>query len=113
MKEIEFIINAEKLERLKRILDSHGKTGVTIDFVMGYGHQRGLKQVYTREENPGINLLPKVSVRSVVADETVDPLIDDVVEQLGSASFGDGKIFVRDVANAIRIRTNERGDSAL
>jgi nitrogen regulatory protein P-II 1 len=113
MKEIEFIINAEKLERLKRILDAHGKTGVTIDFVMGYGHQRGMKQVYTRDDNPGINLLPKVSVRSVVSDATIDPLIDDVVEQLGSASFGDGKIFVRDVLTAVRIRTNERGEEAL
>jgi nitrogen regulatory protein PII len=113
MKELEFIVNAERLETLKRILDSHGKTGVTIDFVMGYGHQRGLKQVYTREDNPGINLLPKVSVRTVIADESVDVLIDDVVEQLGSASFGDGKIFVRDIAQAVRIRTNERGNDAL
>jgi nitrogen regulatory protein PII len=113
MKEIEFIINSEKLEMLKRILDSHGKTGVTIDFVMGYGHQRGLKQVYTREDNPGINLLPKVSVRTVIPDDSVDPLIDDAVRQLGSASFGDGKIFVRDVLKAVRIRTGEHGDTAL
>ena len=113
MKEVEFIINAEKLETLKRILDSHGKSGVTIDFVMGYGHQRGLRQVYTREEAPGINLLPKVSVRTVIADAAVGPLIDDTVEQLGSASFGDGKIFVRDVCQAVRIRTNERGEEAL
>jgi nitrogen regulatory protein PII len=113
VKEIEFIINAEKLETLKRILDSHGKTGVTIDFVMGYGHQRGMKQVYTREDSPGINMLPKVSVRTVISDEAVDLLIDDAVDQLGSASFGDGKIFVRDVCRAVRIRTNERDDEAL
>lgn len=113
MKEIEFIINSEKLETLKRILDTHGESGATFDFVMGYGHQRGLRQVYTREDNPGINLLPKVSVRTVVTDDAVEPLVDDAVEQLGSASFGDGKIFVREIVQAIRIRTNERGDEAL
>lgn len=113
MQEVEFIINSEKLEQLKRILDAHGKTGATFSFVMGYGHQRGLHQAYRREEAPGINLLPKVSVRTVVRDELVDPLIDDVVAQLGDDTFGDGKIFVRDVAKAVRIRTNERDDEAL
>ena len=54
-----------------------------------------------------------MSVRTVVRDELVDPLIDDVVAQLGDDTFGDGKIFVRDVAKAVRIRTNERGDEAL
>lgn len=113
MKEVEFIINGEKLEMLKRILDAHSKTGVTVDSVMGYGHQRGMKQVYTRDENPGINLLPKISVRSVISDDLVDDLIDDAVEQLGNASFGDGKIFVRSIERAVRIRTNERDDVAL
>lgn len=113
MREIEFIINSEKLETLKRVLDMHTKTGVTIDFVMGYGHQRGLKQVYTREERPGVNLLPKCSVRTVVPDDLVDPLMDAAIAELGSSSFGDGKIFVRAIEKAARIRTNERGDEAL
>jgi nitrogen regulatory protein PII len=113
MKEIEFIINSDKLETLKRVLTVHGKTGATITFAMGYGHQRGRKQIYTRDDNPGINLLPKISVRTVVSDSQVDALIDDAVEQLAGASFGDGKIFVRNVEQAVRIRTNERGDEAL
>lgn len=113
MKEIEFIINGEKLENLKRILDAHAKTGVIIDSVMGYGHQRGIRQVYTRDEKMGINLLPKISVRSVVSDDLVDDLLDDVVAQLGDANFGDGKIFVRNIERAVRIRTNERDDAAL
>lgn len=113
MQEVEFIINAEKLEKLKGILDAHGKNGVSITFMMGYGHQRGQSQVYRREECPGINMLPKVSVRTVILDESVDPLIDDVVCQLGDESFGDGKIFVRDIAKAVRIRTNDRNEAAL
>jgi nitrogen regulatory protein P-II 1 len=113
MKEVEFIINSDKLEKLKRILGEHGNTGATITFAMGYGHQRGVRQVYTRDDNPGINLLPKISVRTVIGDEQVDSLVDDAVEQLAGATFGDGKIFVRDVAQAVRIRTNERGDGAL
>lgn len=113
MKEIEFIINSEKLEALKHVLDQCSASGITVDFVMGYGHQRGLKQVYTREERRGVNLLPKISVRTVVPDENVESIIDAVVDRLGALSFGDGKIFVRAVEQAVRIRTNERGVEAL
>lgn len=113
MKEVEFIINAARLEKLKTILTLHGKAGATITQVLGYGHQRGISQVYSRDDNPGITLLPKISVRTVIEDEQVDPLIDDVVDQLADASFGDGKIFVHDIVKAVRIRTNERGDRAL
>ena len=113
MKEIDFIINSEKLEALKHVLDQCSASGITVDFVMGYGHQRGLKQVYTREERRGVNLLPKISVRTVVPDENVESIIDAVVDRLGTSSFGDGKIFVRAVEQAVRIRTNERGVEAL
>lgn len=80
---------------------------------MGYGHQRGLKQVYTRDEQRGVNLLPKISVRTVVPDKQVDAIIDAVVDRLATSSFGDGKIFVRNVERAVRIRTNERDSEAL
>ncbi|PAU68810.1 P-II family nitrogen regulator [Bifidobacterium criceti] len=113
MKEIEFIINGEKLETLKHVLDQCGGRGITMTSAMGYGHQHGLKQVYTRDDRQGVALLPKISVRTVVPDTEVDGIIDSVVNRLSTSSFGDGKIFVRDVAQAVRIRTNERGDDAL
>ena len=58
-------------------------------------------------------VLPKVSVRTVVPDELVDSIVDEMVADMGNATFGDGKIFVREIADAIRVRANERGDAAL
>ena len=113
MKELEIIIKPEKLENLKRILDSEGATGVMIASIFGYGRQKGLKQVYTRDETIGVNLLPKLSVRTVVKDELVDGIINKVLSELNTGSFGDGKIFVKNIENAVKIRTGETGDEAL
>lgn len=113
MKELEIIIRPEKMENLKRILDSEGARGVMINQIFGYGHQRGGGQVYTREDTPGINLLPKLSVRTVVKDEIVEKIITKVLKELNTNSFGDGKVFVRNIEDAVKIRTAERGDDAL
>lgn len=113
MKEIEFIINGDKLERVKRVLAAYSSNGVFVSQGFGYGHQQGFRQVYTRDDNRGVNMLPKVSVRTVVKDDLVDAIVDAVVADMGSASFGDGKIFVKEVYEAVRVRTNERGDAAL
>ncbi|HJI80220.1 MAG TPA: P-II family nitrogen regulator [Eggerthellaceae bacterium] len=113
MKEIEIIINGDKLERVKRILGAYSDNGIFVSQGFGYGHQHGYRQVYTRDDNRGVNLLPKVSVRTVVADNKVNAIVDEMVSTLGNASFGDGKIFIKEVAEAIRVRTNERGDEAL
>lgn len=113
MKELEIIIKPEKMENLKRILDIEGARGVMITTIFGYGHQRGGGQVYTRDEVAGINLLPKLSVRTVVKDSIVDNIINRVLEELNTNSFGDGKIFVKDVERTIRIRTGETGEDAL
>ena len=113
MKQIEIIINGDKLERVKRILGAYSDNGIFVSQGFGYGHQHGYRQVYTRDDNRGVNLLPKVSVRTVVADNKVNAIVDEMVSTLGNASFGDGKIFIKEVAEAIRVRTNERGDEAL
>lgn len=113
MKELEIIIKPEKLENLKRILDREGARGVMISQIFGYGHQRGSGQVYTRDENPGINLLPKLSVRTVVKDDIVEKIVSRALEELNTNSFGDGKIFIKNVDDAVKIRTQERGDDAL
>ncbi|KRM05537.1 MAG: P-II family nitrogen regulator [Liquorilactobacillus ghanensis] len=113
MKELEFIINSQKLELLKRILNKNGKYGATFDFVMGYGHQQGHGQIYTRDDNQATNLLPKVSIRTVVPDEIVAGLINDVTNELSDGSFGDGKIFVRTIDDSIQIRTKSHGIDAL
>ena len=113
MKELEIIIKPERLENLKRILDSSGAHGVMITQIFGYGRQRGQGQVYTREENPGVNLLPKLSVRTVVKDDVAQKIIDKAIVELNTSSFGDGKIFVKNIEDAIKIRTCERGENAL
>ena len=80
-----------------------------ISNIMGYGSQRGHKQVYNGVDFGG-NLLPKVKVESIVSDETYETIIDQIIEQINTGEYGDGKIFVYDVYDAIRIRTGERGD---
>ena len=101
MKELEIIIKPEKLENLKRILDREGARGVIISQIFGYGHQKGRGQVYTREETP------------VVKDSIVENIISRVLDELNTNSFGDGKIFIKHVEEAVKIRTKERGEDAL
>ncbi|MBQ8134640.1 MAG: P-II family nitrogen regulator [Clostridia bacterium] len=113
MKEIEFIIKPEKMENLKRILNNCGAHGMIVTYLSGYGHQGGVRQVYTRDEVSGGNLLPKLSFRTVVPDNKVEIIINKVVEELNTGSFGDGKIFVRTIDEVVQIRTGIRGKEAL
>ncbi len=113
MKEMEFIIKPEKMENLSRILSNCGAGGVTVTYLSGYGHQKGLKQVYTRDEVIGGTLLPKLSYRTVVPDDQVEMIINAVVAELNTGSFGDGKIFVRPVDEVVQIRTGARGIDAI
>lgn len=113
MKELEIIINGDKLDRVEQLLSWFSRSGIFITQGFGYGHQQGFHQVYTRDDNRGVKVLPKVSVRTVVSDDKIEPIVDRLVAELGSATFGDGKIFIRDVADAVRVRTGERGDEAL
>ena len=104
MKKLEIIIRPERLDDLKVILNNNNAHGLMITNIMGYGSQKGHKQVYNGVDFGG-NLLPKVKVESIVSDETY--------EQINTGVYGDGKIFVYEVTDAIRIRTGERGEDAL
>ena len=112
MKKLEIIIQPEKLEALKAILDASNVSGIMISNIMGYGTQKGYTQMY-RGTKYTVNLLPKVKVETVVTEEIVEAIISKVTEQITTGNYGDGKIFVYDVEDAVRIRTGERGDEAL
>ena len=106
------ITQTEKLEDLKAILDASNANGVMISNIMGYGNQKGHKKIYRGAEY-SVNLLPKVKVETVVDPETAEPLIQKIVEEIRTGAYGDGKIFVYEVEDAVRIRTGERGTAAL
>ena len=112
MKKLEIIIQPEKLEDLKGILDSCNANGLMISNIMGYGNQKGHKKTYRGAEY-SVNLLPKVKVETVVEAETAEVIIQRVVEEIQTGMYGDGKIFVYEVEDAVRIRTGERGSDAL
>jgi len=112
MKKLEIIIRPEKLEDLKLILDGCKANGIMITNIMGYGNQKGFKQVYRGSEY-NVNLLPKIKVETVVGNEISETIIEKIVKEINSGNYGDGKIFVYDVEDAIRIRTGERGSGAL
>lgn len=112
MKKLEIIIKAEKLESMKKILEECGISGVMIGNVMGYGNQKGYTHMY-RGTVYNVNLLPKVKVETVANEETARLLIGRVSDEIKTGNYGDGKIFVYNVEDVIRIRTGERGEKAL
>jgi nitrogen regulatory protein P-II 1 len=112
MKKIEAIIQPFKLEEVKEALKAIGIDGMTITEVRGHGRQKGHKEVYRGQEYQ-VDLLPKVKVEMVVEDGRLDEVTSALANAARTGKIGDGKIFVYDVAEAIRIRNDERGDSAL
>ncbi len=112
MKKLEIIIKPERLEELKKILEDCKANGLMITNIMGYGTQKGYKQIYRGVEY-NVNLLPKVKVETVVSEELVDSIIDKVIKEINTGNYGDGKIFVYSVEDAVRIRTGERGNDAV
>ena len=112
MKKIEVITRPEKLIPLKEKLAVHNCQGMTVYSVMGCGRQKGyIPELNVTSED--INLLPKILVFAVVEDTALEDILADVVETIGTGKNGDGKIFVYDVFDAVRIRTSERGNGAL
>ncbi|MDA8442205.1 MAG: P-II family nitrogen regulator [Peptococcaceae bacterium] len=112
MKKIEAIIRPGKLDDVKNALCKYGVTGLTVTQVIGCGHQKGHTEVYRGVEYT-IYLLPKVKIEIVVNDEHAESAIQVISDAARTGEIGDGKIFVSNVENAIRIRTDERGDHAL
>jgi nitrogen regulatory protein P-II 1 len=112
MKKIEAIIQPHKLEDVKEALKGIGIDGMTISEVRGHGRQKGHKEVYRGMEYQ-VDLLPKVKIEMVVSDERSSEVVQTVVASARTGKIGDGKVFVYDVAEAIRIRNDDRGDGAL
>ena len=112
MKKIEAIIQPFKLDEVKEALKSIGIDGMTISEVRGHGRQKGHKEVYRGQEY-NVDLLPKGKVELVVSNSRYEEVIKTVTQAARSGKIGDGKIFVYDVAEAIRIRNDDRGDTAL
>lgn len=112
MKKLEIIVKPDKLEDIKAILDECGVNGLNVVNTMGYGNQKGIIKKYRGEEYH-VNMLPKIKVETIVEDESADHVINRVVDEIKTGNYGDGKIFVMDVIDAIRIRTGEHGYNAL
>jgi len=112
MKKIEAIIQPHKLEDVKEALKAIGIDGMTISEVRGHGRQKGHKEVYRGMEYQ-VDLLPKVKVEMVVPDGRADEVIRTLVTSARTGKIGDGKVFVYDVHEAIRIRNDDRGEGAL
>jgi nitrogen regulatory protein P-II 1 len=112
MKKIEAIIQPHKLEEAKEALKAIGIDGMTVLEVRGHGRQKGHKEIYRGQEYQ-VDLLPKIKLEMVVPDARADEVIRTLVAAARSGKIGDGKIFVYDVAEAIRIRNDDRGEAAL
>lgn len=112
MKKIEAIIRPEKLDEVRRALEKVGYSGLTISEVEGHGKQKGIVQQW-RGEKYRIELLPKIKIEIVAKDSDSEIIIKAITENARTGEVGDGKIFVSDIKDVIRIRTGERGEQAI
>ncbi|NPA39617.1 MAG: P-II family nitrogen regulator [Thermodesulfobacteria bacterium] len=112
MRKIEAIIKPFKLEEVKDALVKVGIGGLTVMEVKGFGEQRGQVEVYRGKEYKA-DFLPKVKIEVVVKDEDVEKVIEAILESAYTGKIGDGKIFVLPVEDVVRVRTKERGESAI
>ena len=112
MKRIEAFIRVNKLEDVKAALEEAGVFGLSCEQVRGYGRQMGHTDKY-RGSTYAVNLLPKMKLEVYVKDEQVEDAVEAITRICLTGEIGDGKIFINDVLDALRIRTGERGDAAL
>jgi len=112
MKKVEAIIKPFKLEEVKDALGEVGIEGMTVSEVKGFGRQKGHTEIYRGSEYT-VDFLPKIKIEIVVADAQVDAAVGAIIKAAKTGKIGDGKVFILDVAEAVRIRTEERGNQAI
>src|ERR1041385_7261250 len=112
MKKVEAIIKPFKLEEVKDALGEIGIEGMTVTEVKGFGRQKGHTEIYRGSEYT-VDFLPKIKLEVVLADDRIDSAVLAIIKAAKTGKIGDGKIFVTDVSEAIRIRTEDKGNAAL
>ncbi len=112
MKKIEAIVRHHKLEDVKDALVKEGFAGMTVTEVRGFGRQKGHKEMFRGAEYT-VDFVPKVKLEVVVNDADVSKAVDAIIQTARSGKIGDGKIFISDLGDAIRIRTGEKGEAAI
>ena len=112
MKKIEAIIKPFKLEDVKQALSAMGVEGMTVTEVKGFGRQKGHTEIYRGSEYT-VDFLPKIKIEIVLVDGLVDAAVQAIVTSAKTGQIGDGKVFVSSIENAIRIRTEEKGERAV
>lgn len=112
MKKVEAIIKPFKLEDVKEALAEVGVEGMTVVEVKGFGRQKGHTEIYRGSEYT-VDFLPKVKIEVVIDDARADTVLNAIVKAANTGKIGDGKVFISEVQEAIRIRTGERGNDAI
>jgi nitrogen regulatory protein P-II 1 len=112
MKKIEAVIKPFKLDEVRESLSEIGVNGLTVTEVKGFGRQKGHTELYRGAEYV-VDFLPKIKIELVVADDMVEPAIEAIIKAAHTGKIGDGKIFVTNVEQVLRIRTGETGESAV
>ena len=112
MKKVEAIIKPFKLEEVKDALGDVGIEGMTVSEVKGFGRQKGHTEIYRGSEYT-VDFLPKIKIEMVLPDSSVEAAVGAIIKSAKTGKIGDGKIFVSPVDQAVRIRTEEKGDSAV
>ena len=112
MKKIEAIVKPFKLEEVKDALGSIGISGMTVTEVKGFGRQKGHTEIYRGSEDT-VDFLPKLKVEMVVTDDQAEGAVDAIVKAAKTGKIGDGKVFLTNVEEAVRIRTEEKGEKAI
>ncbi|MGA0236163.1 MAG: P-II family nitrogen regulator [Alphaproteobacteria bacterium] len=112
MKKIEAVIKPFKLDDVKEALHAIGVAGITVTEAKGFGRQKGHTELYRGAEYV-VDFLPKVKIDLIVADSQLDAALDAIESSAKTGRIGDGKIWVTDIVDVVRIRTGERGDAAI
>ncbi len=112
MKKVEAIVRPHLLEAVKNALQEVGVVGMTVSEVKGFGRQKGHTETYRGSEYK-VEFLPKIKIEVALPDELVEQAVEAILKTAKTGKFGDGKVFVSDLQQIVRIRTGERGEAAL